>query len=88
MTFFGFAGLSVRADGIALDPHLPSGWLRLVFRVQWHRRVLKVRVEQARTRIQATLETGEPMTIFIGGEPHELRRGSPVRASFEAKSFT
>ena len=88
MAVFGFAGLSVNADGIALDPHLPAGWLSLAFSVQWRRRMLKIRVEQARTRIEATLEAGEPMTIFIGGEPYELRRGSPVHESFEAARVT
>ena len=27
----GFAGLSLRPNGIALDPHLPSGWQSLCF---------------------------------------------------------
>ncbi|MCW6511757.1 glycoside hydrolase family 65 protein [Lichenifustis flavocetrariae] len=81
---FGFGGLTIRDDGIAIDPHLPASWLRLAFSLQWRRSHLKVRIEQARTLIEATLESGEPMTIFIGGEPYELRPGSPVRRSAEA----
>ena len=50
--------------------------------------MLKVRVEQARTRIEATLQAGDAMTIFIGGEPYELRRGNPVHESVEAACVT
>ncbi|WP_131116455.1 glycoside hydrolase family 65 protein [Lichenihabitans psoromatis] len=88
MAVFGFAGLSVRRDGIALDPKLPRGWTSLAFSVQWRRRTLKVRVEQAKTLIEATLEAGEPMTIFIGGEPYELRRGIPLEIDVESRSVT
>ena len=88
MAVSGFAGLSVRANGIALDPHLTSGWLSLAFSAQSRRRMLKVRVEQARTRIEATLQAGDAMTIFIGGEPYELRRGNPVHESVEAACVT
>lgn len=88
MAVFSFAGLSVGPDGIALDPKLPPRWLSLAFRVRGRRRMLNVRIEQARTRIEATLDAGEPMIVFIGGEPYELRRGRAVHETFEAASLT
>jgi trehalose/maltose hydrolase-like predicted phosphorylase len=83
MAVFGFAGLSVRDDGIAIDPHLPASWLSLAFSVQWRHRHLKIRIEQVRTLIEATLESGETMTIFIGGAPYELRPGTPLEIDDE-----
>ena len=41
---FGFAGLSLRRDGIALDPQLPPNWRSLGFGVQWRGRRLKIKI--------------------------------------------
>ena len=85
MAVFGFAGLSVRSDGV-VDRSAIAAELAQPCRsaMQWRRRHLKVRIEQARALIEVRLESGEPMTIFIGGEPYELRRGNPVRECAEA----
>ena len=79
MAVFGFAGLSLRSDGIALDPRLPESWRSLGFSVQWRGRRLKVRVEQAPQLLEATLEAGEPMTVIVRGEVHELRGDRALR---------
>jgi trehalose/maltose hydrolase-like predicted phosphorylase len=76
---FGFAGLSLRSDGIAVDPQLPASWRSLGFRVQWHNRRLKIRIDQRKRLLEATLETGDPMTLVVRGEPHELRRDQALR---------
>ena len=88
MAVFGFAGLSVRDDGIAIDPQLPASWLSVAFSVQWHRREVRIRITQARMLIKATLETGEPMTIFVCGEPYELRRGTPLKINAEGRNVS
>ena len=75
----GFAGLSLRADGVALDPRLPAGWRRLGFAVQWRGRHLKVSIEPSKETLEAALKSGEPMTLHVSGTPHELRRGQPLR---------
>jgi trehalose/maltose hydrolase-like predicted phosphorylase len=74
---FGFAGVVLRPDGIAIDPHLPASWRSLQFCVQWRARRLRVRIFQAAADaqpVEATLEVGEPMTVFVRGQPHALRR--------------
>ncbi len=38
LAVFGFAGLSLRDDGIAIDPNLPTAWDSLAFGVQWRQR--------------------------------------------------
>ncbi|MGA7385143.1 MAG: glycosyl hydrolase family 65 protein [Methylocella sp.] len=80
---FGFAGLSLHSDGIAVDPQLPANWRSLGFSLQWRSRRLKIRIEQAKQLVEATLEAGEPMTLVVSGEPHELRRDQTLRVFAE-----
>jgi trehalose/maltose hydrolase-like predicted phosphorylase len=79
MAVFGFAGLSLRSDVIALDPRLPVSWRSIGFNVQWRGRRLKVRIEQAQQLVEATLEAGEPMMLIVSGRSHELRNDRSLR---------
>ncbi len=75
---FGFAGVALRPDGIAIDPHLPAEWRSLGFCVQWRARRLRIRICRERAnehQVEATLEAGDPMTLFVRDKPHELRHG-------------
>ena len=45
---FGFAGLSLQSDGVAIDPQLPAIWRSLSFGLQWRGRRLKIRIDQAK----------------------------------------
>ena len=76
---FGFAGLSLQNDCVRIDPQLPAGWQSLSFGIQWRSRSLKIRIDQTKQRVEATLETGEPMTLEVSGKLHELRRGQALR---------
>ncbi|MFY9642742.1 MAG: glycosyl hydrolase family 65 protein [Rhodomicrobium sp.] len=82
LAILGFAGLSLRSDGISLDPKLPANWRSLAFAIQWRGRSLKIKIGQDKQRIEATLEEGEPMTLAVSGEPHGLRRGLPLHVCF------
>ena len=70
----GFAGLSLHSKGIALDPQLPPNWRSLGFGVQWRGRHLRIKIVQGEQLVEATLEAGEPMTLLVSGQPHDLRR--------------
>jgi trehalose/maltose hydrolase-like predicted phosphorylase len=78
---YGSAGLSLRNDGAAIDPQLPAGWNSLGFGLQWRGRCLRMRVDQAKQSLEATLEKGEPMTLLVSGTPHELRGNQVLRVS-------
>jgi trehalose/maltose hydrolase-like predicted phosphorylase len=78
---FGFAGLSLRNDAVAIDPQLPAGWSSLGFGLQWRGRRLRMRIDQAKQCLEATLERGEPMTLVVSGTSHELRRNQALRVS-------
>jgi trehalose/maltose hydrolase-like predicted phosphorylase len=84
LTVFGFAGVTLRDDGLAIDPHLPSGWTRLAFPLQWRGRHLKFVIGQA---IEVTLDGGAPMAIVVAGESHELRADRPLRVAIGSCRF-
>ncbi|PPQ33486.1 glycoside hydrolase family 65 protein [Rhodopila globiformis] len=82
LAVFGFAGLTLRNDGIAIDPRLPAGWDSMVFRIQWRGRHLKIAIDQANQSVEATLEAGEPMALTVGGDPHPLGRAAMLAVRF------
>ena len=77
----GFAGLSLHSKGIAFDPQLPPNWRNLGFGVQWRGRHLRIKIVQGGQLVEATLEAGEPMTLLVSGQPHDLRRDRTLRLS-------
>ncbi|MEO6945915.1 MAG: glycosyl hydrolase family 65 protein, partial [Nitrobacter sp.] len=81
---FGFAGLSLRNEVLALDPRLPNTWLSLAFRLQWRDRHLKIQIAQGGDPVEVTLEAGEPMSLIIRGQMYELRGDQPLRVVGEA----
>jgi len=80
---FGFAGMSLRNEGLAFDPQFPDGWRTVSFGVAWRGRRVTIRIDQDGKLVEATLEDGEPMTIFVRGVGRDLRRGEVLRAGFE-----
>lgn len=72
---FGFGGLSLTKDGIALDPHLPQAWEELCFPIQWRGRSLEVRIGGAPLIVCATLRSGRPLVLQVGDRRHRLGRG-------------
>jgi trehalose/maltose hydrolase-like predicted phosphorylase len=78
---FGFAGLSLRNEGVSIDPQLPADWNSLGFGFQWRGRRLTIRIDQAKQCLEATLEKGEPMTLVVSGTSHDLRRNQVLHVS-------
>jgi trehalose/maltose hydrolase-like predicted phosphorylase len=70
---FGFAGLSLQSDEITINPKLPSKWRSLSFAIEWRGRRLKFRIDADHDLLQATLESGDSMTLSVNGRQHEVR---------------
>lgn len=85
LVVFGFAGLSLRDDGISVDPKLPPDWLSLAFAVQWRGSRLKIRIDQHEQHLEATLEEGDPIRFAVSGERHKLRHDQTLRVRFGAQ---
>jgi trehalose/maltose hydrolase-like predicted phosphorylase len=75
----GFAGLSMTADGPAVDPRLPAAWQSLSFSVQWHGRSLHIRIDQLERRIEVRLDAGYPITMRVSGQPHRILGGQMLQ---------
>ena len=72
LAVFGFAGVSFRNDDLAIDPRLPVSWRSLTFRVQWRRRSLRISIDAGKQTVEAIVEAGEPMVLFVGGQPNQI----------------
>jgi kojibiose phosphorylase len=72
---FGVAGLCVREDGIAVDPHLLPGWAEMAFPVQWRGRLLQVRLQADPRRIEVTVDQGDELTVAVCAGPACRVRG-------------
>src|SRR3984893_7565437 len=70
----GFAGLGLEDDGLHFNPRLPPTWEVFCFRVQWRGREVEIRLERAARLFTATLQSGDPMRIYVGGQAHTLER--------------
>jgi trehalose/maltose hydrolase-like predicted phosphorylase len=79
MAVFGFAGVALLDDGIAVDPQLPVSWNSLRFPMQWRGRHLNIKIDQVERCLEVTLDVGAPMGLFVNGERHELHNGLPLR---------
>jgi len=79
LAVLGFAGLALRNDGIAVDPQLPGNWHGLGFRVQWRRRCIRIKIDQDKQVLEATLEAGETMRLVVKGNEHELHPDAALR---------
>ncbi|WP_293897755.1 glycosyl hydrolase family 65 protein [Phenylobacterium sp.] len=85
MSVFGFAGLTLRRDGLGLDPRLPRAWSSLAFPVQWQGRHLRIAIDAIEQFVQVTLDRGEPMTVHIAGAPHALSAAQPLRVRWQGR---
>jgi trehalose/maltose hydrolase-like predicted phosphorylase len=72
----GFAGLSPRADGLRLDPHLPARCGALAFAAQWHGRRVRVTLRCETRTMTAVLEQGPSLVIALGDQEHALEPGA------------
>jgi trehalose/maltose hydrolase-like predicted phosphorylase len=70
----GFAGLTLRPDGLAFAPCLPESWQRLRFPVLWRGRQLQVALTRDPLACEVRLEGGHGMTVAVGEGP-----AAPIR---------
>lgn len=66
---FGIAGVQLREDGLALDPHLLPSWAELAFPLQWRGRQLRLRLEADPARVAVAVESGGELTVAVRDGP-------------------
>jgi trehalose/maltose hydrolase-like predicted phosphorylase len=72
----GFAGLSPRADGLRLAPHLPARWRALAFAAHWHGSRVRVTLQPETRTMTAVLEQGPSLVLALGDLEHSLEPGA------------
>ena len=77
---YGFAGLRVKGSGLSLSPSLPVKWESLVFKLQYHNRLIQVKMEK--TTVTYLVLEGEGLTISHNGESIYLESGKEVNTSY------
>lgn len=68
----GFGGTRVRNGLLHFNPFIPDQWKSYSFRLEFRGRVIKVRV--SRDGVDTTLESGEPMEIYLKGTSMQLSK--------------
>jgi len=76
---FGFCGLSLGVDALALDPRLPPDWRRVEFETHWRGRLVRIGIDRIADEVSATLLAGDTMPLVLRGTRHMLRPGSTLR---------
>jgi trehalose/maltose hydrolase-like predicted phosphorylase len=72
LVVFGFAGVSLRNDSMAINPFLPAAWHSLTFCLQWRGRRIRLSFDRDAQRVEATLVSGETMTLTVSETVHQL----------------
>lgn len=80
----GFAGLTLRSDGLHFDPHLPDSWESLRFSVQWHGSKVRVAIHGEQRTFTASLESGGPVSVTLDTVEHRLEAGKPWTCDWNA----
>jgi alpha,alpha-trehalose phosphorylase len=72
---YGFGGFRHHRGRFTLDPHLPSGWDRLRFRLRLHG--VPAVIDLTQEAVAVAVEGGE-LALSIRGEPVVVRPGPPA----------
>ncbi len=75
---FGFAGLSMRADALAIEPRLPKGWNSLQFRAQWRGRTLRFKISVATKLLEIALEAGEATAVWVNEKLQPIAESATI----------
>lgn len=79
---FGFAGLRLDADCLAIDPRLPAEWDSLTFPVQWRGRQLRIAITRATRQLTITLEVGPALAVRINGQMHGIAEAGELKVTY------
>jgi kojibiose phosphorylase len=81
---FGFAGLRPLPSHLIFDPHLPLGWEKLRFPLQWRGRRLEVELNS--TMIEVSLKGDEALTVAVEGGPETTIAPGEIRRTLRKEA--
>lgn len=75
-TIFGFAGMSLSAEGLSFEPHMPERWSVLSFAVRYGGCTIRIDIARAPSTLRARVEDGTgPVAVDVNGVVHSLNPG-------------
>ena len=80
---YGFGGMRDYQGTLTFDPRLPKDWSSLNFPLRQHESRIRVHLEK--THISFDLEEGEPVELFVRGEPVLVGNDGPVRVELDGQ---
>jgi kojibiose phosphorylase len=85
---FGVAGVRLREDGIALDPHMLPGWTEMRCSLQWRQCVVRLTLAADPARIELKVEgDGELTVAIVDGPTCRARPGQRYVVGREASAW-
>ena len=82
----GFGGLQVGGDTLVIDPQLPSGLTRLVFRVRWHGMRMLVEVDEHDVTVTLRDGDGAALDLMLCGEAVRVTADKPLTWSWTRRA--
>lgn len=73
---YGFAGLRIKEDYIALNPKLPSKWTNLKFKFLY--RNAEFQVEMKRDKTEIDIKTENPIIIKINNKIYKIEKSQRI----------
>ena len=73
---FGFAGLQIRPEGLALAPHLPADWRAVRFSVDWRGQRIRIAITAAPLAVEIQAEGKGDIPVALGDGPVVLLPGN------------
>ncbi|SFV26856.1 Trehalose and maltose hydrolase (possible phosphorylase) [Devosia crocina] len=73
-----YLGLTVRADGLAIDPHLPDELSALEFSFHYQGGRYKLKWNGSKLRLSSDGTDADNLTVFVRGEAQQLRAGQSL----------
>ena len=69
----GFAGVRAQKGMLTLNPHLPPGWKRLSFSIQWRELPLDVSIDKETVQLRLrSADTRKTLPLRVYGKPEKL----------------
>jgi trehalose/maltose hydrolase-like predicted phosphorylase len=70
-----YTGLETQGDVLRLDPVIPEALGTLAFMIRYRGHLVDLEFTTAVVRVRVDVDEGEPITVLIRGERHELVPG-------------
>jgi kojibiose phosphorylase len=69
---FGFAGINVVKEKLAINPNLPNTWNHVQFTLSWHKAILHIKLNHNMVKIRIASSAREKLDLSVFGRRYKL----------------